>query len=277
MRTHSRLLLVLALALLSAPARAGDLQESVDQATSILQRFADIPESSIPESVLHDARGLAFLTVIRGAFLVSASGGQGIVVARTDHSWSGPSAIGTGGAGFGFQAGAQVTEFILVLNTQEAVNAFSRGGNVALGADVSVAAGPVGRTLSAGIMPLAAIYSYSRSQGIFAGVSLQGTLIVTMDKSNEEYYGKPVEPKDVLSGKVPPPAGVQKLIEELKKIEPGHHHGAAGQGATTPQSEPAATKNPTSQTGQTGFEQEQVYETNPAPEQPAESNPGTAK
>ena len=133
-------------------------------------------------------------------------------------------------------------------------------------------------------MPLAAIYSYSRSQGIFGGVSLQGAVVMTMDKRNEDYYGKAVAPKDVLSGKIPPPAGAQKLIQELEKFGGRHHHQVTGQegssapghAGTAPQSEPAK-ETPTSQTGQTGFEQEQIYETNPAQEQPAESNPGTTK
>ena len=75
----------------------------------------------------------------------SGRGGTGIVVARTEKGWSGPSAIGTGGIGFGFQAGVQVSELVIVLNTPEAVNAFSKGGNVTLGGALSVAAGPVGR------------------------------------------------------------------------------------------------------------------------------------
>ena len=83
---------------------------------------------------MRDAKGLAILTVTKGGFIFSGRGGTGIVVARTEKGWSGPSAIGTGGIGFGFQAGVQVSELVIVLNTPEAVNAFSKGGNVTLGA-----------------------------------------------------------------------------------------------------------------------------------------------
>ena len=85
------------------------------------------------------------MTVIKAGFGFSGRGGKGVVVARTRNGWSGPSAIGTGGAGFGFQIGAEVTEFVMILNTDEAVKAFSRDVNVTLGGDISVAAGPIGR------------------------------------------------------------------------------------------------------------------------------------
>lgn len=203
---------------LNAPAAYAGLQDDVDQATTIIQRFQDIPEKSIPRDVLRDAKGLAILTVVKAGFIISGRGGSGVVVARTGKKgWSGPSAIGTGGAGFGLQIGAQVTEFVLVLNTNEAVRAFSRGGNVQLGADVSVAAGPVGRTAEAGITPMAAVYSYSRSQGLFAGVSLEGTIVGTRNDANTEFYGKAVNPTDILSGKVKAPKGAKKLQQVLGK------------------------------------------------------------
>jgi lipid-binding SYLF domain-containing protein len=97
------------------------MQDDVNQAVTIIQRFQEIPERAIPDSVLRDAKGLAILTVTKAGFIGSARGGSGIVVARTAKGWSGPSAIGTGGIGVGFQAGVEITEFVIVLNTQEAV------------------------------------------------------------------------------------------------------------------------------------------------------------
>ena len=220
MKIIAKFLLAFILMAAVSPARAESLQDSVDQAAVILKRFKEMPEQSIPEKVLRDARGLAILTVVKAGFILSARGGQGIVLARTSatNGWSGPSAIATGGAGLGFQIGAQASEFVLVLNTAEAVKAFSRGGNVSLGTDLSVAAGPAGRDLAVDVAPTAAIYSYSRSQGLFAGVSLEGTVIVTRDERNAEYYGKKVAVEDILKGKIPPPAGAQSLIQELKKF-----------------------------------------------------------
>ena len=222
MKIISKLLLsvVLMAAVVSTTVRAEGLQDSVDQATVILKRFKEIPEKSIPEKVLRDASGLAILTVVKAGFVLSVRGGHGVVVARTSttNGWSGPSAIATGGAGFGFQAGVQASELVLVLNTPAAVKAFSRGGNISLGTDLSVAAGPVGRNLAVDVAPTAAIYTYSKSQGLFAGISLEGTVIVTRDETNAEYYGKKVKVEDILKGKIPPPAGAQALIRELKKF-----------------------------------------------------------
>jgi lipid-binding SYLF domain-containing protein len=193
------------------------MQADVDQAVAIIDRFQAIPERGIPPAVMRAAKGLAILTVTKGAFIGSVRGGGGIVVARTGNGWSGPSAIGTGGLGIGFQAGAEVSEFVIVLNTPAAVDAFSKGGNVTLGGNLTVAAGPVGRSAEAGVALNAAMYSYSRSQGLFAGVSLEGTVIGTRDQLNTGYYGKPVEARDILAGKVRPPADADRLLAVLGK------------------------------------------------------------
>lgn len=200
----------------AVPAFAG-MQDDVDQAVSILRRFKSIPEKEIPPAVMRQARGLAIMTVTKAGFIFSARGGTGIVVARTGKGWSPPSAIGTGGAGFGLQIGAEVTEFVIVLNTDSAVRAFSQGGNVSLGAQLSVAAGPVGRTAEADILPQAAVYTYSRSQGIFAGVSLQGTVIGSRDDTNAAYYGRRVTPTEILSGRVKAPKGAKTLTKTLSR------------------------------------------------------------
>jgi lipid-binding SYLF domain-containing protein len=192
-----------------------DLQDDVDQAATIIERFQAVPENAIPQAVLKDAKGLAIMTVIKAGFGISGRGGKGVVVARTRNGWSGPSAIGTGGAGFGLQIGAEVTEFVMILNTDEAVKAFSRDMNITLGGDISVAAGPIGRHVAAAITPVAAVYTYSRTQGLFAGISLEGTVVGTRNDANAEYYGRPITPEEILSGKVSPPPSVKKLLQVL--------------------------------------------------------------
>jgi len=217
MRVIYVLMAVLAFSIvLGASPVYADLQDDVDQAATIIERFQAIPENAIPQAALKDARGLAIMTVIKAAFGVSARGGKGLVVARTAKGWSGPSAIGTGGAGFGFQIGAEVTEFVMILNTDAAVEAFSKDVNITLGGALSVAAGPLGRSAEVGIMPVAAIYTYSRSQGLFAGVSLEGTVIGTRNDANAEYYGRPkVTPEEILSGRIAPPPGAKRLLQVL--------------------------------------------------------------
>ena len=192
-----------------------DMRDDVDQAATIIERFQAVPEKAIPQAVLKDARGLAIMTVIKAGFGISGRGGKGGVVARLRNGWSGPSAIGTGGAGFGLQIGAEVTEFVMVLNTDEAVKAFSRDANVTLGGGISVAAGPIGRHVEAAITPVAAVYTYSQSQGLFAGISLEGTVIGTRNEANAAYYGRPVTAEKILSGKVAPPPRAKRLLQVL--------------------------------------------------------------
>ena len=210
-------LIILTLFFSTASAAFADMEGDIDRAVSIIERFSEIPETAIPPAVLRDAKGVAILTMTKAGFVLSGRGGTGVVVARTDKGWSGPSAIGTGGIGLGFQAGLQVSEYVMILNTQEAVNSFAKGNNVTLGGNLSAAIGPIGRSAEAAIAPQAAIYTYSRNQGIFAGVSLEGTVIATRYQANEEYYGKPVFPGVILSGDVKPPPSAQKLIDVLSK------------------------------------------------------------
>jgi lipid-binding SYLF domain-containing protein len=208
--------ILLAACLFTAAAHA-DMQDDINQAVSVLERFQEIPETAVPDVIMRDAKGLAILTLTKGGFVFTGRGGSGIVVARTEKGWSGPSAIGAGGMGFGFQAGAQVSELVIVLNTPDAVVAFAKGGNVTLGGAMSLAAGPVGRDLEGSMAVGAVMYTYSRSQGFFAGVSLEGTVVYTRDEANAEFYGKPVQAREILSGSIQPPAGAQKLLKFLSK------------------------------------------------------------
>jgi lipid-binding SYLF domain-containing protein len=193
---------VLAGCLVTASAYA-NFQDDVDQAVAIIENFQKIPEQAIPTAVLRNARGLAIFTVTKAGFIVSGRGGKGIAIARAGKGWSGPSAVGTGGAGFGFQAGAQVSEVVIILNTPAAVEAFTKDGDVTLGGNLSITAGPVGRDAEAKVGLQSVMYSYSRSQGLFGGLSVEGTVVATRKEDNAAYYGKPVQAKDILAGKIP--------------------------------------------------------------------------
>ena len=204
--------------LAGCPAFAASMRETVGDCAEIVQDFSRISERSIPPRVLQSAKGIAILRVLKGGFFVSGRIGEGVVIARLpEGGWSGPSAIGTGGAGFGFQVGGQVTEFVVILNTRAAVKAFARGGNVEFGGALSVAAGPVGRAAEAGILPVAAVYTYSRSQGLFAGASLEGTILVAQSDKNARYYGASVTPEEILSGRVAPPPSAGRLAAALSQ------------------------------------------------------------
>jgi lipid-binding SYLF domain-containing protein len=210
-----KLLCTLIISSLSLSVVAATEQETVDHSTRIIQDFRRMPESNIPRSVLRHSKGLAIMSVIKAGFIFSGKAGHGVVVARTGRGWSGPSFVGTGGAGWGLQIGAEVTDFVFVLNTDAAVRAFAKGGNITLGADASVAAGPIGRDAHVGVTPVAAIYTYSRAKGLFAGASVEGAVIGTQKDENARYYGRPVNSRDILQGRVRPPAGAARLRAAL--------------------------------------------------------------
>ncbi|KAG2229894.1 hypothetical protein INT48_001329 [Thamnidium elegans] len=189
------------------------------KAAKILNSFVGM-DKLIPAGIIEKAQGLAIYTVLKAGFLFSGRAGSGIVVAKLpEGGWSAPSCIGTGGIGAGGQIGAELTDFVLVLNTKEAVKTFSQGGNVTLGGNVSVAAGPIGRNAeasgSASLKHIAAIYSYSKTRGLFAGVSLEGSVVVTRGDANEKFYGQRVTAKQLLSGAIPPPPEADALYRAL--------------------------------------------------------------
>ena len=210
-----KLFFVLAISSVAGVVADATEQDTVNRCAAIISQFQQMPEQAIPRDVLRQAKGLAIMSVVKAGFIFSAKGGQGIVVARTPRGWSGPSFIATGGGGWGLQAGAQVTDFVIVLNSDAAVQAFSRGGNVTIGVDLSAAAGPVGRTAAGAVMPRAAVYNYSRSKGLFVGVSLEGAVIGTQRQSNFNYYEKLVRADSILSGVTNPPPGAAALRRAL--------------------------------------------------------------
>ncbi|KAI1106544.1 DUF500-domain-containing protein [Jackrogersella minutella] len=178
------------------------------------------PDKIIPPSVLANAKGLAILTVIKAGFLGSARFGSGLVVARLpDGTWSAPSAIITAGGGFGGQIGFELTDFVFILNDSHAVKTFSQQGSITLGGNVSIAAGPVGRNAeaagAASLKSVAGIFSYSKTKGLFAGVSLEGSAIVERRDANEKLYGQRWTAAQLLTGSVRPPPQAAPLMAVL--------------------------------------------------------------
>ncbi|KAG6889704.1 hypothetical protein C0992_004424, partial [Termitomyces sp. T32_za158] len=183
------------------------------------------PESalnSIPKAVLQRARGLAIFQVLKAGFVFSGKAGSGIVIARLpDGSWSAPSCIATGGLGWGLQIGADITDFVIVLNSEDAVKAFSIGGNVTIGGNISAAAGPIGTggSVQASLAHPAPMFSYSKSKGLFAGMSLEGTVLIERKDANRDFYGSSLSAKDILTGLVPPPEVASRLYEIIEAAE----------------------------------------------------------
>lgn len=204
------------------------LADECIKAAKILKSFTQKSESEtgfdniIPSKVIAEAKGLAVFTVIKAGFIWSGRAGSGLVISKLPNGeWSAPSAIATGGVGFGAQVGADITDFIIILNTPEAVTAFSKGGNLTFGGNLQVSAGPIGAGGEAGISAVstAPIFSYSKSKGLFAGVSLEGSAMIEMKESNEKFYGRVVLAEELLSGTVPQPAEAKVLYQALEAAQ----------------------------------------------------------
>ncbi|KAK5085862.1 hypothetical protein LTR05_005151 [Lithohypha guttulata] len=164
--------------------------------------------------------GLAVITVLKAGFLGSGRLGSGIVVARlSDGSWSAPSAVATAGGGFGGQIGFELTDFVFILNDIAAVRAFSQAASVTLGGNVSIAAGPVGRNAeaagAASMKGVAGVFAYSKTKGLFAGVSLEGSVLIERRDANEKMYGGRITARQLLEGGVRPPPAADPLMRVL--------------------------------------------------------------
>ncbi len=183
---------------------AGETQTKIVlESTQILRNIMQIPEKSIPIKLLRNAKALAIIPhVIKVGFVVGGRFGRGVLMVKQKNGyWSSPCFINLTGGSIGWQIGAQATDIILVFKTRRGVDGIV-GGKFTLGANVSVAAGPVGRNASASTdaMLNAEIYSYSRTKGLFAGVCVDGSAISINDEYNELYYHKKVFPTDIFSG-----------------------------------------------------------------------------
>ncbi|XP_052270029.1 SH3 domain-containing YSC84-like protein 1 isoform X2 [Dreissena polymorpha] len=203
------------------------LKSEAKKAAKILKEFTVPtakmgPDKLIPGGIFLKAKGLAILTVVKAGFLVTARGGSGIVIAKLDDgidsAWSAPSAIGIAGLGGGFEIGAEVTDFVIILNKRSAVDAFSKGGNLTLGGNFTIAAGPVGRNLEADVAlrSTAAIYTYSKTRGLFAGISVEGSGLIERKDANRKFYGRDIRAFEILRGDVDPPEECQPLYEALE-------------------------------------------------------------
>ena len=207
--------------ILNASFAGSTLGESIDKTIDILEEYGKAQGDSIPRNVFHECKGLVILSIYKAAFIIGAEGGEGLVVIRKGNKWSPPSGISAAGAGVGFQAGGSVQNYVLLLNTEEAVKQFMQKGNYTSSAGVEGTAGPVGRELSAGVATVnAPVYTYSFSKGLFGGVSLSGLGFASADDTNENFYGERLNPREILDGKVKKtPETVKRLWKTLEELD----------------------------------------------------------
>jgi len=204
----------------------GDDQQRESKASDRVQAAADVlneiqaaPDSGIPQEVLGSAECVAVVpSMLKGGFIVAANYGRGLASCRTAKGWSAPAFFTVAGGSFGFQIGGQAVDLVmLIMNDNGMKNLLS--SKFALGADASVAAGPVGRHAEGNTdwKMRAQVLTYSRARGVFAGVSLNGAVVKQDKDSTREFYNRMVSFKALLNGEVEPPPAASPFLTTLAK------------------------------------------------------------
>jgi len=217
------LLLFLSLSVLSF---AGDDQAKESKAVDRVQAAADVlneiqaaPDSGIPQEILGSAECVAVVpSLLKGGFIIGAKYGRGLASCRTPKGWSTPAFFVVTGGSVGFQIGGQAVDLVMLIMNKNGMQHLL-SSQFALGADASVAAGPVGRHAEGNTdwKMRAEVLTYSRARGVFAGVSLNGAAVKQDKDSTREFYGHMVTAKASLTGEVDPPAEANPFLTTLAK------------------------------------------------------------
>jgi lipid-binding SYLF domain-containing protein len=197
----------------------GKLDGRIAASRAVIDQIMSVPDKAVPDGIARHAKCIAVVPgVVKGAFIVGAEYGQGVVTCRTEHGWSGPVFIRLAGGSFGFQAGGQGTDLILVAVNDKGFQDLLHD-RFKIGADASAAAGPVGRDAQAAtdLSMRAELLTWSRSHGVFAGIDLNGVSISQNAADTDELYGSPHRFDGILHGAVPPPPQAQEFLETVRR------------------------------------------------------------
>jgi lipid-binding SYLF domain-containing protein len=212
----SVLTLVATLTAVASSDREDDIKRS-HKAAEVFQAIMSAPDQGIPQDLLNSAKCIAIVPgEIKFAFVFGGNYGRGLAICRTGHGWSAPMFLAVDGGSVGYQIGGSSTDLIMLFMNDHALQSLL-GDKFKLGADASVAAGPVGRSATAATDARmnAEILSYSRTKGVFAGVALDGA-VVQADKSGDRaMYGEHVNRHEILSGRVAIPPSALPLMREI--------------------------------------------------------------
>jgi lipid-binding SYLF domain-containing protein len=218
-----QLLILSTVALFTAPfAVASDRDDDVartEKAALVFRQIMDTPDKGIPDDLLNKAKCIAIVPGDKKfAFIFGGSYGRGVATCRTATGWSAPMFVAIDGGSVGYQIGGSSTDLVMLFMNDHALQSLL-GDKFKLGADASVAAGPVGRKTSAAtdLKLNAEILSYSRSKGLFAGVSLDGAVMQADRSGDHSMYGHDVDRHQILDGSIPAPASARGLLHELDR------------------------------------------------------------
>jgi lipid-binding SYLF domain-containing protein len=201
------------------PAKESKATDRVQASADVLNEIESAPDSGIPQEILGRAECVAVVpSMLKGGFVVGAKYGRGLASCRTPKGWSSPAFFTVKGGSFGFQIGGQAVDLVMLIMNNEGMQRLL-SSQVALGADASVAAGPVGRHAEGNTdwKMRAQVLTYSRARGVFAGVSLNGAVLKQDKDSTRDFYGHMVTFKAALTGEVEPPAAANPFLSTLAK------------------------------------------------------------
>ena len=201
--------------------RDADL-DRIQSASTILAQIMSAPDRAIPDSIMSGAKCIAIMpSALKASFVLGANYGKGVATCRTEHGWSAPAFFKLTGGSFGFQAGGQASDLVLIVRTVDGMQHLLHS-KFKLGADASAAAGPVGRDAQAmtDLTLRAQVLTYSRSRGLFLGVSLSGGVIKQDQADTQAFYGKDWSYYGLLNGQVPVPQDAELLLKTVEKYAP---------------------------------------------------------
>jgi len=194
--------------------------DRLTEAARVLEEVLSAPDKGVPEAIVEQARAIVVIpSTVKGALLIGAQRGKGVMSVKSPSGWSAPAFVTLTGGSLGFQIGGQATDIVLVVMNERGIENLAQN-TFKIGGDASVAAGPVGReaTASTDYKLQAQILSYSRSRGLFAGVSLAGSTIRADRDANEKIYGVGYSTRNVVvERKVEPTAAAEPWIKVLKE------------------------------------------------------------
>lgn len=193
--------------------------DRVQAAADVLNEIESAPDSGIPEEILKHSECVAVVpSMLKGGFVVGAKYGRGLASCRTPKGWSAPAFFMVAGGSFGFQIGGQAVDLVMLIMNNDGMQHLLTS-KVELGADASVAAGPVGRHAEGNTdwKMRAQVLTYSRTRGVFAGATLNGAVLKQDKDSTREFYGHMVTFKAALTGEVDPPAPANSFLTTLAK------------------------------------------------------------
>jgi SH3 domain-containing YSC84-like protein 1 len=201
------------------PKDTNKAEDRIEAAATVIDEIESAPDTGIPEDVLGSAECVAVVpSLLKGGFIVAANYGRGVASCRTPTGWSAPAFLFTSGGSIGFQIGGQAIDLIMLIMNQNGMkNLLS--SEFKLGADASVAAGPIGRHAAADTdwKMKAQVLTYSRTRGVFAGISLSGAVIKQDKDATRDFYGRMVPFRTSLTGKIEPPQAAYPFLNTLAK------------------------------------------------------------